>query len=904
MFQMKKTSLFLIAFLVAAVSPPSFSQELASVQIQHERFELDNGLRVIVHPDPSALSVKVSIDYLVGSRDEEPGQRGFAHLFEHLMLMRTEHSDDPAIAGARKLGGSANGTTSFDRTNYYTSLPYPALEYAIWLEADRMKNFLNVLNDDALAAQRGVVKNEMRQRTQRVRDEVLALMNAALLPNDHPYVHPTIGNEADLDAASIGAATDWFKRWYGPNNAVLTISGRVSPSEVRSMVEKYFAEIEPSMPPHRFSQWAPERNHNTYGLFYSDDVSSTEIHRAWLMPGNGSPLPVQAVVATDILKGESFSWLHHELVNELQLASDVGMWISQYDLYSRINLRVSLAQGQDIEQANRAIDAVLRRFAEKGPTVAELKLHREKQAASYSQGMRSYGARGDWLAFAERSLGSSDAVHEYFSILDSATPEDMRNVSRDWFGDGYHQVTVLPADWKAVETGVDFSVVPEIGEMPRATVPKYQSAKTSNGVRIFASAADGSPITIATISIDGGIFMDEGVVPGTSDVLIDMMQHATKKHDASALTNRADRLGATIRFNKAGDKLEIQVSTLQSRLEETLAHVVDMLRNPRLDDATLETVLKNRERSLQRLAKLGPMPFELIGTELFGNDHPLGGRYRIDPASPSQVTLADVRKAHTRWIRPDAVQVFISGNTSATEVANALAKPLRGWKSPAESSALAPVVGEPHNDGSAVMLFNRPGAEQTEVLFGMIVPNLVGKEAAAFEVLMSRLSGSFDSRLNMNLREEKGWTYGVKGALLENPGYDIWVTSTSVETGKTVAALEEINDEIQRIRGSSPITAEEAESVINRSVERLNSRFGSVYSRIAAMKAIEQDGQTAAELEAMPDLYRSVAAEDVLDIAKKLFDSSQVAWFIRGDLEHFDGAPVLEELGTVRYPER
>ena len=233
-----------------------------------------------------------------------------------------------------------------------------------------------------------------------------------------------------------------------------------------------------------------------------------------------------------------------------------------------------------------------------------------------------------------------------------------------------------------------------------------------------------------------------------------------------------------------------------------------------------------------------------------------------------------------------------------------LAKPVRGWKSPAESGALAPAVGEPLGSGSTVTLLDRPGAEQTEVLFGIAVPKLHGKDAAAFEVLMSRLSGSFDSRLNMNLREEKGWTYGVKGALLKNPAYDVWVTSTSVESARTIAVLEEIYSEIQGIRGESPISTAEVESVINRSVERLNSRFGSGYSRIAAMKAIEQDEQSAAELESMPDLYRSITEAEVLEVARKVLDPDRMAWFVRGDLEQFAGAPILERLGTARYPDR
>ena len=507
---MKKAAILFTLLIAVAVSPPSLGQELAALQIPHDRFELDNGLRVIVHTDMSALSVKVSMDYRVGSRDEVPGQRGFAHLFEHLMLMRTEHTEDPVIATARQLGGSANGVTSFDRTNYYLSVPYTALEYAVWLEADRMKNFLNVFDEDALISQRGVVKNEMRQRGSRLRDEVTALMNAAMLPNDHPYMHPTIGNEADLNAATVAAAVEWFERWYGPNNAVLTLSGRVTASEARALVEKYFGAIEPSMPPHRYSSWVPDRSQNTYGELYSDDVRTAEIYRAWLMPGNGSQAAVHAKVAAELLKGEAFDWLHHELVDELGLANSVGVWVSEYDLFSRVNLRVTLAPDQDVERASRAIDAMLQRFAEKGPSQAELRSHREKQAASYTQGMRSYGSRADWLGFAERSLGSADAVHTYFTWLDTASPEDLRNVVRDWFGDGYHQVVVRPATWKAAESVVDFSKVPVIDAMPPALVPGHESTTTGNGVQLYVSPLPDAPLTTAMITIDGGVFMDEG----------------------------------------------------------------------------------------------------------------------------------------------------------------------------------------------------------------------------------------------------------------------------------------------------------------------------------------------------------------------------------------------------------
>ncbi len=897
---MKKAALLLTLLIAVAISPLSLGQELAALHIPHERFELDNGLRVIVHTDMSALSVKVSMDYQVGSRDEVPGQRGFAHLFEHLMLMRTEHTADPVIATARQLGGSANGVTSFDRTNYYLAVPYTALEYAVWLEADRMRNFLNVFDEDALISQRGVVKNEMRQRGSRLRDEITALMNAAMLPDDHPYMHPTIGNEADLNAASVAAAVEWFERWYGPNNAVLTLSGRVTASEARALVEKYFGAIEPSVPPHRYSSWIPDRSQNTFGQLYSDDVRTAEIYRAWLMPGNGAQAAAHAKVAADILKGEAFDWLHRELVDELGLANSVGMWVSEYDLFSRVNLRVTLAPDQDIERASRAIDAVLQRFAEKGPSQAELRSHREKQAASYAQGMRGYGSRADWLGFAERSLGSADAVHTYFNWLDTASPADLRNVVRDWFGDGYHQVIVLPANWKATETVVDFSEVPAIDAMPPAKVPGHESTTTDSAVRLYVSPLPDAPLTTAVITVDGGVFMDEGLPTGTSDVLLGMMQHATEKLDAAALNARAERLGATVRFAKSGDQLEVFVITMQSRFDRTLEHVLEMLRSPRLDNESFDEVNEQRSDRLQKLAAFGPMALDVARAELFGEDHPLGGRYMVDAADAPVVTLADVRQAHANWIRPGSLRIYVAGDTSVAAVERALAKPLRGWKTPSGAAAAVPQIPDPARTSASVVLHDSPEASQTQIVIGLAIPKLEGKEAAAFDVLKTRFSGAFDSRLNMNLREDKGWTYGVKGAVLEYPGFDTWVTTASVESGKTVAALEEIYREIEALRGAAPITAAEVESVVSRSIERLNSRFGSAGSRIAGMRALEHEGKTVDELEGLPDVYRSITPADVADVVGRMLDPERMVWVIEGDLEQFEDAAVIEKLGAVR----
>lgn len=867
------------------LSQTGMAQELAEIRIPFETFTLDNGLKVIVHTDLDSKSVKVATNYFVGSRDEPEGRSGFAHLYEHLMLQGSVHSDEPTLVTVKRLGGGANGLTSYDHTGYFEIVPYTALEYAIWLEADRMGHFLDSLTQEKFDNQRGVVQNEKRQRSQSTLSQLAVLMNNAMFGPDHPYGHPTIGSMEDLDAASLDDVKDWFKTYYGPNNAQLILSGRVTIEEARILVEKYFAGIAATKSVDRATSLMPVRTHNTAETIYADDIRTPVILRNWILPGNSHPESLHVTLATDILAAKSGDWLRHELIDKRKLVTNLFFMVSMYDLASYASLRVTLAKDKNIDDVRAAIDEVLARFRDSGPSMDDVVRRREQQASTYLVSMDSSGARATWLAYASRALGGPERIHDYFRELDTAGPEKIRAAARKWLSNGYHEILLLPDQREAAtETDTDYSVPPAIAAMSPALVPDFKMATLENGIRVFVSPIHNSPLTTILFSSNGGILMDEGVTPGSADALVSMMERATNKLDAAKLSEQQQRLGAQIRMNIAGDSTNISVRAMTSRLDRAVAHIAGMLMSPRLDEENLNFVREKKLTREERAEIAGMNIRKRVSAELYGADHPLGGLFETSMETINALNIEELRQVHSGWFRPENLTVYVSGDTDIETVSRLLNRNFGKWQPSGPKATAMAIAAIQERQASLILLADEPNAKQTSITFNIALTKLEDKELAAFDILKLRLSGAFDSRLNMILREDKGWTYGVKGGVMSHPEYDTWLTSMSIQTDKTAEGLAVMVDEIERLRGTEPVTLDELNTARLAVIERLNSRFSSSGSRVGYLHDLDTNQRDPKEAEQQPAIYEGLVPEDVLTAAKAWLDPTQMVWTIEGDL--------------------
>jgi len=397
-------TLLLATLLVASVN----AQDLAGVDIPYERHVLDNGLTVLIHVDRTAPQAFVNVYYKVGSRDEKPGKTGFAHLFEHLMFNGSENYDEEYFAAIQDVGGSLNGDTWLDRTRYFQTVPNTALERVLWLESDRMGHLLGAVTQEKLDQQRGVVQNEKRRGDNRPYSQLSKRMMAGLFPASHPYSWSTIGSMDDLDAASLDDVHEWFKAWYGPTNAIVTVAGDVEPAAALELVRLHFGDIPAGAPVRHQDDWLPVRTVNTSETM-QDRVANPVISRGWAVPGDDHEDATLVSLATRILGGDSSSRLYKRLVKEEQLAVSVSMSMQVFDLASIARLQVFLNPGADAERAGRIIDEELARFEKEGPTAIELELVKTQIAGSVIKGLDSLSGKANLLAESEYYGGAPDA---------------------------------------------------------------------------------------------------------------------------------------------------------------------------------------------------------------------------------------------------------------------------------------------------------------------------------------------------------------------------------------------------------------------------------------------------------------------------------------------------------------
>ncbi|MEM9173176.1 MAG: pitrilysin family protein, partial [Pseudomonadota bacterium] len=453
----------LIAALAVIVAAPlAMAQE---VDIPFTQFELDNGLTVIVHEDHKAPIIAVNIWYHVGSKNEKEGRTGFAHLFEHLMFNGSENYDDDFFGPFKKIGTTGqNGTTSFDRTNYFQTVPTTGLDLALFLESDRMGHLLGAIDQDKLDEQRDVVKNEKRQGESQPYGRVFNRLIEGLYPKGHPYSWLPIGSMEDLDAATLDDVKEWFRAYYGPNNAVLVLAGDITPELAREKAERYFGDIPPGPPITSHDSWVP-RHDTVHREVMQDRVPQTRIYKAWTAPPWVDDDNDFLSLATSVLADGKTSRLYKRLVYEDQIATDVSSAILPLELSGLVYIIATVQPGGDVAAVEAAIDDELSRFLAKGPTKSELQRIKTQNKAAFVRGAErigGFGGKSDILAENFVYGGTPDFYKKSLANIDNATPKQVQAVAKRWFTEGHYQLTVVPFDTTltAKGDGIDRSALP------------------------------------------------------------------------------------------------------------------------------------------------------------------------------------------------------------------------------------------------------------------------------------------------------------------------------------------------------------------------------------------------------------------------------------------------------------
>lgn len=876
-------------------------KRIPDVDIPFTKFVLDNGLTVIVHEDHKAPIVAVNMWYHVGSKDEGPSQTGFAHLFEHLMFQGSENWSGEYFEPFERAGATEmNGTTSTDRTNYFANVPTPALDMALWMESDRMGHFLGAIDQARLDEQREVVINEKKQRANQPYGEAWELLPPNTYPEGHPYSWSTIGSEADLNAATVEDVRAWFKRYYNPTNATLVLAGDITPEIARQKVQHYFGEIPAGPPLQQQKEWVAKRS-GEHRQSMQDRVPQARVYKVWNTPPDGADDTARLELMSDLLAGSKTSRLYKRLVYEEQIATDVTAALWGKELGSQFIVYATARPGADLEKVETILDEEMARFLEEGPTKTELERSKTSIAAGFLRGTEKvggFGGKSDILAQGEVFEGDPAAYKSYVNVLRQASPKDVRDTARAWLSDGVYVLEVTPfGKHKTQETQVDRSKLPDIGAAPNLKLPKLQHAKLDNGLDIRLAERSDAPVVQFQLIFDAGYAADPEAAPGTAGLTLAMLDEGTKRRNALEISAESNSLGAQIGSGSTLDSSSISLSAISNRVDESLDLYADIVRNPAFPENELARLKKQRLAQIKQ-EKSSPtsLALRVFGPLLYGDKHaygiPLTGSGT--EAAVEAMTVDQLRSFHKQWIRPDNATLVVVGDISMDELKPLLQKHLGDWRG--DNGELnkkrLPTLERP--EGQRIYLLDRPGSQAT-IIAGNLAPPKSDPQDIAMSTLNAILGGAFNSRINLNLREEKRWSYGARSLLMDAKAQQPFITYASVQTDKTAASMKEMLAEIRDIMGKKPPTQTELDDAQNNLTRKLpgqNETSGNVAGTLGEAVVFN-----------LPEDYYDnyvtrVRALDVAALenaAKSMLAPDALTWVVVGDLSTIE--PSVRALG-------
>ncbi|WP_297509808.1 pitrilysin family protein [uncultured Caulobacter sp.] len=886
-----------------AKSPPkaaakvtgALAAPLPTIDIPYTRFQLSNGLTVIVHEDHKAPIVAVNVWYHVGSKNEPAGKTGFAHLFEHLMFNGSEHFNDDWFKALEKVGATdMNGTTNQDRTNYFENVPTAALDQVLWLESDRMGWLVGAIDKAKLDEQRGVVQNEKRQGENQPYGQVWNLITDSTYHRDHPYGHTVIGSMADLDAASLDDVKTWFKTYYGPANATIVLAGDITVAEAKAKMQKYFGDIPSGPPVARQKAWVAKRA-GSQRAEMQDRVPQTRIYKVWNVPGDGTADADYLELLSDVLVSDKTSRLYKRLVYGDQTATAVGASISASELSSLFVVTLTVKPGGDPAAVEKAFDEEFQRLLRDGPTPEEVAKVRTNNLASFVRGAErigGFGGKSDILAQGQVFQGRPDAYKDTLERYRDAKPADLLAAGRKWLTDGDFTLTVTPfPNYRPAAAGADRKTMPEVGAIKAPAFAKLQRGVLSNGLKVIVAERHDTPQIQFNLLFDAGLAAEAGAKPGVSSLTVGMMSEGTTHRDNLTLSRELAQLGVNLSASNGLDTSSVSLNTLTATLDPALAIYADVLRNPAFTQADLERRKKLSIAGIQQ-SKQNPnaMASRILPVLAYGPNSPYG--LLSTEATVGSITRDDVVDFQKTWLQPKGATLIVVGDTTLDQIMPKLEAQLGGWTG-APAKTKPPLTGA--GGKGAVYLLDRPGAQQSTIMAGDLLPARDPADEAAIDVMNTVFGGDFVSRLNMNLREDKHWSYGASSSIRSARGSRLFIAAAPVQTDKTAESFVEARKELTGIVGDKPITPAELAKAQNSLTLSLPGSWETGMGVGRSIAELVNFNLPDGYFDAYPGEVRAVTVDAATAAARKAIKPDELIWVIVGDRATIE--PKLRALG-------
>jgi zinc protease len=875
------------------------------IDIPYKKFVLKNGLTLIVHEDHKAPIVAVNVWYHVGSKNEKPGKTGFAHLFEHLMFTGSENfkgsGDQRAFFEAMERIGATdlNGTTSQDRTDYFENVPKNALDVALWLESDRMGHLLGAIDKTKLDVQRGVVQNEKRQGENEPYGIVWELLTKGTAPPGHPYSWTVIGSMEDLNAASLEDVQTWFKTYYGPANTVLVMAGDIDPDTALKKAEQFFGDIPAGPPVAKYEQWIPHIS-GTRRQKVADRVPQARIYKVWSIPAYGEPENVYLELAADVLSRGKSSRLYKRLVYDDQIATDVSASADGREISGLFSITATAKPGEDLAKIEKAVDEEVARFLAGGPTAEELARVKAERIAGFVRGIErigGFGGKSDILAMNQTFRGDPEFYQTILKLVREATLEDLKNAAKKWLTTDVYILEVQPyPEFETIASSADRSKLPTPGSPPEVKFPAMQRAKLSNGLNVILAERHAIPVIEFSLQIDAGYAADQFATPGTARMAMSMLDEGTARRTSLQISDELALLGANISAGSSLDTSGVYLSTLTANLDQALDIFADVILNPAFPEADFKRLQKQLLAGIQQ-EKTEPisMALRVFPKILYGAGHAYGNPFTGSgtEASVAKLTRADLQKFHQTWFKANNATLIIVGDTTLNDITPRLEKLFAGWKS--GEVPVKNIRSVDHAKKPAIYLIDRPGSLQSVIFAGNLAPPKANPAEIAIETANNVLGGSFTSRVNMNLREDKHWAYGAGTFIPSARGERPFVAYAPVQTDKTKESMVEIDKELRGVLGKKPIMHEELTKAQQNQTLELPGRWETMGSVAGSIGDIVCFGLPDDYFTTYPDKVRALSVDDLTKAAEQVVHNDELAWIVVGDRAKIE--PGIRELG-------
>ena len=908
-------STFLISFLISCSTDTS-----KTFKIDYEKFQLDNGLSVILHQDDSDPLVAMATVVHVGSNREKPGRTGFAHFFEHMSFTASENTPP----GAHRLliptwGGQRNGGTSFDYTIYYGVVPKDAMEKLAWVASDILGFVINTVDEETLEGEIQVVKNEKRQRVDnQPYGHSYGIIQKALYPKGHPYSWSVIGDLEDLQAATISDVKEFYNEFYGPSNTTVVIAGNIDIDQTKEMVEKWFGEIKPSSSINEDPKPQPTSLKKSKKLYYLDKFAKLpELRIVFPTIENYHPDSYALNTLGDLLSDGKNSPFYKEIVEKKKLAPSASASNYSSEIAGQFSIRVRSNPNVSLDDVYKSIKTALENFENDGIEDKDLLRIKAGQETAFYNGISTNLNKALQLGLYNEYAGDPGYIGQDIENILGVSKKDVQRVYNKYIKNkNAIYLSVVPqsqpglvlseseeayikeekivqgaekqfktkygkssTDFEKTPTTYDRSE-PPLGELPLIQVPEVWRGKLSNGIKLYGIENNELPLVQFSMRIDGGQSLDADNKAGTSLMLGAMLKEGTKSKTPAEFEEAIDLLGSSISVSTDLEGLYVSGNTLAKNFDKTIALLTEMLTEPRWDEQAFGLVKNRRLTQIkQRKTNAQSVAFDALAKQLYGNNHPASIPIGGTESSVQSITMDDIKGYFKQNISPIVSHLHIAGNitqNNAERSLKILANKWNGNKVKIPKIAIAKIPSK-----SKVFFIDIPDSKQSAISVGTLTVPGGSPELFKLSVVNNRLGGGMEARLMRTLRLEKGYTYGAGSFLRENTFQTPFYAYSQVRSNVTLESLEIFRDIINGYAKS--YNNEDLETTKNKLIKGNALRFERLTSLINMLDTMSKYDYSNTYIQNEQEVLTSIGLDEARSIARLNFNANKMYFVIAGD---------------------